>query len=81
MRKEINMKLKHHLEDSDVEVIVHQKWKIASKSTGAGTTFAIGSIKQIDKLKKGEGVFKSENAFENYWRRKGREREAKKKVR
>jgi len=64
---------------SDVEVIVQQKWKIASKSTGTGTTFAIGSIKEIDKLEKGEGVFKSKEEFEEYWREKGKEREIKKK--
>jgi len=61
---------------SDVEVIIQQKWKIASKSTGTGTTFAIGSIKEIDKLKKGEGVFKTKEEFESYWRGKGKEREA-----
>lgn len=59
---------------SDVEVIVQPKWKIASKSTGTGTTFAIGSIKDIDKLRKGEGVFKNKDEFETYWRRQGKER-------
>ena len=61
---------------SNVEVIVQPKWKIASKSTGTGTTFAIGSIKEIDKLKSGEGVFKNKHEFENYWRRRGRKRRA-----
>jgi hypothetical protein len=64
---------------SNVEVIVQQKWKIASKSTGTGTTFAIGSIKETDKLKKGEGVFKTKEEFESYWRKRGKERETKKK--
>ncbi len=59
---------------SDVEVIVQPKWKIASKSTGTGTTFAIGSIKDIDKLRKGEGVFKSKEEFETYWRKQGKKR-------
>jgi hypothetical protein len=59
---------------SDVEVIVQPKWKIAAKSTGTGTTFAIGSIKDIDKLRKGEGAFKNKDEFENYWRKRGRER-------
>ncbi|MDI6704112.1 MAG: type II restriction endonuclease [bacterium] len=58
---------------SDVEVVVQPKWKIASESTGTGTTFAIGSIKDIDKLRKGEGVFKSKEDFENYWRERGKE--------
>jgi hypothetical protein len=57
---------------SDVEVIVQEKWRIASKSTGTGTTFAIGSIKEIDRLRKGEGDFKSKEEFEKYWREKGK---------
>ena len=65
---------------SDVEVIVQEKWKIASNSTGTGTTFAIGSIKEIDKLRRGEGIFKDKEEFENYWRERGKEREAKKRV-
>lgn len=59
---------------SDVEVIVQPKWRIASKSTGTGTTFAMGSIKDIEKLRKGEGVFKSKEDFENYWRARGKTR-------
>ena len=65
---------------SDVEVIVQEKWKIASKSTGTGTTFAIGSIKEIDKLRRGEGIFKTKEEFENYWREKGKKRQAEKRV-
>jgi hypothetical protein len=59
---------------SNVEVVVQPKWKIASRSTGTGTTFAIGSVKDIDKLRKGEGVFKSKEEFGTYWRRRGKER-------
>ena len=60
---------------SDVEVIVQPKWKIASKSTGTGTTFAIGSVKDIDRLRNGEGEFKSPEEFENYWRKQGKMRQ------
>jgi hypothetical protein len=60
---------------SDVEVIVQPKWKIASKSTGTGTTFAIGSVKDIDRLRNGEGAFKSPEEFENYWRKQGKMRQ------
>lgn len=59
---------------SDVEVIVQPKWKIASRSTGTGTTFAIGSVKQIDRLRRGEGAFKSKDEFEEFWRNRGRAR-------
>ena len=60
---------------SDGEVIVQPKWKIASKSTGTGTTFAIGSVKDIDRLRNGEGAFKSPEEFENYWRKQGKMRQ------
>jgi hypothetical protein len=59
---------------SDVETIVQPKWKIASKSTGTGTTFAIGSIKDIGNLRRGKGIFKNKDEFENYWRKRGKRR-------
>jgi len=57
---------------SDIEVIVHPKWKIASRSTATGDTAAIGSINNIDDLKAGRGEFNSEKEFEEYWRKIGR---------
>jgi hypothetical protein len=62
---------------SDIEVIVNQKWKIASKSTATGTTFAISSVREIDALRSGRGNFKSSEEFESFWRAKGIEREEK----
>lgn len=53
---------------SNIELIVQEKWKIASKSTGTGTTTAIGSIKKIEDLKNGNGAFKSEAQFLTFWR-------------
>lgn len=64
---------------SALEVIVRQKWEIASKSTGTGTTFAIGSVKDIDRIRRGEGEFKSEREFEEYWRKRGKELEKREK--
>ncbi len=45
------------------------KWKIASDSQGSGNTANIGSIKDIDDLKSGNGVFSQlgEEWFDNYW--------------
>ena len=57
---------------SDIELVVKPKWKIASKSTGTGTTTAIGSIKKISDLKAGAGGFRSEKEFLSYWRSYGR---------
>lgn len=53
---------------SNIEIVVQEKWKIASRTTGTGTTTAIGSIKDIDKIISGDGAFKSEREFLNYWR-------------
>ena len=53
---------------SNIELIVQEKWKIASRSTGTGTTSAIGSIKDIDRLKNGIGEFDSEEEFLDFWR-------------
>ncbi|PJA02325.1 hypothetical protein COX73_01375 [bacterium (Candidatus Gribaldobacteria) CG_4_10_14_0_2_um_filter_36_18] len=53
---------------SNIEAIVQEKWKLASKSTGTGTTTAIGSIKDIKRLKGGRSEFKTEKEFLKYWR-------------
>ena len=53
---------------SNIEAIVQEKWKLASKSTGTGTTTAIGSIKDIKMLKAGKSNFKTEKEFLKYWR-------------
>jgi hypothetical protein len=53
---------------SDVEVIINEKWKIASRYTATGDTAAIGSTNEIKRLREGRGDFKSEEEFENYWR-------------
>ncbi len=53
---------------SDLELIIQQKWELASRTTGTGTTTAIGSIRRIDRLRRGEGAFRSEREFLSYWR-------------
>lgn len=60
---------------SDIEVIVNQKWKLASRSTATGTTFAISSVRDIARLRLGKGDFESSEEFESFWRAKGSERE------
>lgn len=60
---------------SDIEVIVNEKWKIASKSTATGTTFAISSVRDLNRLKAGKGDFDSPEQFETFWRVKGLSRE------
>lgn len=50
------------------DIVVCEKWKIASKSTGTGTTKHIGSITNVGKLKRHNGEFSSNEEFEKYWR-------------
>ncbi len=46
-----------------------EKWKIASDKSGSGNTANIGSIKYIDDLISGNGVFSKagESLFDDYW--------------
>lgn len=63
---------------SDVEVIIQEKWRIASRSTATGTTFAISSVRNLSALRSGSGDFNSSQEFEDFWRAKGVERERRK---
>ncbi len=53
----------------DLEFFTAPKWKIASDSQGSGNTANIGSIKDIEDLKRGNGVFSElgEVWFDEYW--------------
>ncbi|NCC18878.1 MAG: restriction endonuclease [Bacteroidia bacterium] len=53
----------------DFDFFAAPKWKIASDSQGSGNTANIGSIKDIDDLKSGNGVFckLGEKWFDEYW--------------
>ena len=48
---------------------VVEKWKIASDKSGSGNTANIGSIKRIDDIINGQGVFSKlgESVFDDYW--------------
>jgi Restriction endonuclease EcoRV len=53
----------------DFDFFVSEKWKIASDKQGSGNTANIGSIVNIDDLKKGNGIFSllGEEWFDEYW--------------
>jgi hypothetical protein len=53
---------------SEVETLVGQKWEFASRSSGSGTTTAIGSQKDMNALRNRNALFNSEKEFEDYWR-------------
>jgi len=57
----------------NVEVIIWQKWQLASDRPGSGNTANMGSVRSLDALRKGQGTFtkfgeRGEDIFENYWR-------------
>lgn len=53
----------------DFDFFAAPKWKIASDARGSGNTANIGSVKNIDDLKNGNGVFSKlgEKWFDEYW--------------
>jgi len=58
---------------NEFDFFLQEKWKIATDKAGSGNTKNIGSEKDIDKLKLGEGLFYREfgdegkKVFDNYW--------------
>jgi len=58
----------------DLDFFAAPKWKIASDKQGSGNTANIGSIKDIEDLKKGRGVFSKlgEKWFDEYWMNYGK---------
>ena len=54
----------------DIEIIIQPKYRIAADRPGSGNTANIGSVTEIERLRKGEGVFAKygEKVFEDYWR-------------
>ncbi|MBV7270537.1 EcoRV family type II restriction endonuclease [Winogradskyella luteola] len=53
----------------DFVFFAEEKWKISSDKSGSGNTANIGSIRFIDDILKGNGVFKNlgEKWFDEYW--------------
>lgn len=57
----------------NVELIIHEKWRLASDRPGSGNTTNIGSIREIAALREGKGTFtrfgiRGREIFEDYWR-------------
>ena len=57
---------------NDVELIVQEKWRIASDKPGSGNTTNIGSVGQVAALRDGLGTFgrlgrEGKGIFEDYW--------------
>jgi restriction endonuclease EcoRV len=52
----------------DLELLVHEPWRIASKERSSTTREYIGAVINVDSLREGWGEFDGEAAFYNYWR-------------
>ena len=53
----------------DLEIIVQEPWRIASKERSSTTREYIGAVTGIPALRAGEGVFTTPAEFYDYWRR------------
>jgi hypothetical protein len=53
----------------DLEIIVQEPWRIASKERSSTTREYIGAVTSIDALRAGEGVFATPAEFYDYWRK------------
>jgi hypothetical protein len=53
----------------DLEIIVQEPWRVASRERSSTTREYIGAVTNIDALRSGEGVFATAAEFYDYWRR------------
>jgi hypothetical protein len=52
----------------DLELIVHEPWKIASRRRSSTTREYIGAVQGLDDLRQGRGEFGSAEEFYRFWR-------------
>jgi hypothetical protein len=53
----------------DLEILVQEPWRIASRERSSTTREYIGAIMDLPKLRTGDGVFETPAEFYDYWRR------------
>lgn len=53
---------------TDIEVIVHEAWRIASRQRSSTTREYIGAVDSLTALREGRGEFETEDDFYRYWR-------------
>jgi hypothetical protein len=53
---------------TDLELLVKEPWRIASKQRSSTTREYIGAVQRLDDLRASNGEFDSEEAFYKYWR-------------
>ncbi len=58
-----------HARVDDLELIVNETWRIASRQRSSTTREYLGAVQRIDDLRDAAGEFESETDFYRYWRR------------
>lgn len=58
---------------TNLEVIAHETWRIASRKRASATREYIGSVRDIGQLTAGDGEFESAEEFYRYWRSTARD--------
>lgn len=53
---------------ANVELIIHEGWRLASRQRSSTTREYIGAVTSIEDLRAGKGEFDSEEEFYSYWR-------------
>ena len=53
----------------NLEFIVNEPWRIASRQRSSTTREYIGAVMNIEKLRAGEGEFATREEFYEFWRR------------
>ena len=53
----------------DLELIVHEPWRIASRQRSSTTREYLGAVMEIERLRDGRGEFETEAAFYAFWRK------------
>lgn len=54
---------------SNLELLLHDTWRIASRQRSSTTREYLGAVVNIDALRNGEGEFENPEDFYRYWRR------------
>ncbi|MFB9239313.1 type II restriction endonuclease [Plantactinospora siamensis] len=57
-----------HERVTDLEILVHEPWRIASKKRSSKTREYIGAVNSIEGLREGRGEFDNAAEFYRYWR-------------
>lgn len=52
----------------NIEILIVEKWRVATKKRSSGTRCYIGATQILERLRKEEGDFSSEEEFHAFWR-------------